>query len=172
MFDILVDGELVGVEENMYYDFYPVGKYQCGCCKDMYKFDHEYHAFFDYNNNYIVCPRCDGAAPNQFPLMFCRIDGRLELESSDHVVVIKATVDTDKKHEVMKNAQNIAQGLNKHWFNGKCTTDVWRETLARRVIRSFRKHRVNSLRRKVVFVLHGCTYLNLSASKQIASHIK
>lgn len=168
-FDILIDGELVGIEPVDFTDFFPVGEYRCGTCSSMCQFNEKQFAYFDPDNAFMICCSCYKKTPRIYQKMWCRVVGIPQLESVDDVKIIHRRLNDQRKQimytKIAKKAQRTAMRLHKHFFDGMCTTDIWHMILAKRVIRAFRR---TVLRRKVAYIIYKCADVNAITAESIA----
>lgn len=178
-YDVILDGELVGVQENSYIDFYPVGKIECGNCECMKEINEHKCAYFHYNNDYMICYDCNQMLKHNiqpaFPPMWCRVFGVADFTSYDKVEIIErfpTGKKARKRYELaVRKANNIAARSGKHFMGGMCTIDVWHMLLSKRVLRKFRALVQRRLQEKLAMVLYyKCPGINLHAAQDIAQH--
>lgn len=177
-FEVVDDDALVGVIPVQYIDFYPMGEYKCGNCHQLRTFNHKEHAYFHYDNNFMICGRCNAQLKEhihpQFPKMSCRVVDNQEFSSNDDVITIHNTPLKERvirrqfKH-ACKRAEAKARRYGKVFLDGLCTIDIWHSILARRVIKAFRSNVTRRTREKVAYVICNCTSLSAVAANDIVN---
>lgn len=176
-YDTVLDGELIGVSQMEYMDFYPQGTFECGRCYNIKEINEKRWAFFHYYNNYMICHECNqhlkhNIAP-PYPAMWCRVIGSHDISSIDNISIInrypKQTQAQRHYRVAYKRSQNIAKKTGKHFIDGMCTTDLWHQMLARRVIRRFRALVAQRTREKVAYIIYHRTNVNKDTATAIAS---
>lgn len=178
-FVVVEDGELVGVKRIEYIDFYPVGEFRCGRCRNIHKLSYNHHAFFNYNNECMICYHCNNEtrayADPPYPRVSCRIIDNQDISSMEDVIIVnpmppKEHIIRRRFNRACKQAQTRAKIMDKQFLDGMCTEDVWHVLLAKRVIRAFRANVVRRTSRKVAYVLSHCTTLGKDTAFDIAKN--
>jgi hypothetical protein len=179
MYETYLDGTLVAIQNIKFTDFYPTGRFECGMCTNMHRIDHTKHAFFDYNNQFMVCNECNNAVKHRmvpaFPRMCCRVFGEFEYDTNNTVCFFdmvktghKANV---QKKIAVKRAHRIASSLGFTCLDGQSVADVRAFLLAKRVVAQLRKNIKIKLREKLAYVIEQVTGVNLDTADGISKQI-
>lgn len=174
-YDTVLDGELIGVSQVEYMDFYPQGTFECGRCNKTKKINEKTCAYFHYYNNYMICHECNQHLKHNitppYPAMWCRVVGHYDVSSLDDIDVINRFPNPKQSHRhyrvALKRSKSIAQRSGKHYIDGMCTTDLWHRLLARRVVRRFRALVAKRMQEKVAYIIYHCTHVNKDTAMAI-----
>lgn len=179
-YEVHLDGSLLYVTKVRTMDFYPAGYFECGGCHKFCPLSFDQHAFFNYNQEYMICTKCNDAVKHTmvpaYPRMCARIFGEPKLDSSEHVNIInmektghRANV---QRNITVKRAQRIYdnnRGAGFIFLGGKSTLDLWHDILARRVVAAFRHNAKRKLREKVAYVITAVTNISAETAQGIVA---
>ena len=176
-YDTVLDGELVGVSQFEYMDFYPQGTFECGRCNQTKVINERQYAYFHYYNNYMICHDCNQHLKHNitppYPSMWCRVIGHYEMSSRDDIVILSRypNLSQSRRHYrvALARSKKIADRSGKHFFDGMCTLDLWHRMLAQRVVRRLRALVAKRTQEKVAYIIYHCTHVNKDTAMAIAA---
>lgn len=180
-YEVHLDNSLLYVSKVRTMDFYPAGYFECGGCHKFRPLAHDQHAFFNYNQEYMICRDCNDKVKHTmvpaYPRMCARIFGEPELDASSEYVRMIDLEKTGHRANVQRNitikrAQRIYDhnpGAGFIFLGGKSTLDLWHDVLARRVVAAFRRNAKRKLREKVAFVIAAVTNISAETAHGIAA---
>lgn len=172
------DDVLVCVTNDVTMDFYPSGYFECGGCHKLAPLSHEHHAFFNYNRDCMICTSCNNRYKHTmvpaYPLMCARIFGEPELDDTEHIRFITvhrpaSRAAIQRKIAIKRAERVVAANPDLHYFDGKSTTELYHDLLARRVVRRFRLFITARLRLKVAWVISAVTNINRTTAHDIVA---
>lgn len=180
-YEVHLDGKLIYIDKVTMIDFYPRGSFECKRCHSCADMSHTQHAYFDYNQEAMICTKCNDLVKHDmvptYPRMCARVFGDMQMSSYEHINFIDRNTN-EKRAQIQRNItlkraeRIVAQNPGFLFLNGRSTRDIYHDMLARRVLCRFRQNALNRLRDKVAYVIAQVANVNSETARGIAACIQ
>lgn len=171
-------GVLLSTLEYDFMDIYPEGEYQCSMCGNHRSMDHQTHCFYSNDTAAVICPHCVNEAVHAQPVK-ARVEGIsyqyvMPSENVEFIDMRMSPADLESQRKIHREhlkSLNTNMDSPYMFYNDKTLELLYKEHLAKRVVRRWRKYMERHRRSHVMKVLYHCVGMDMNASIMIARNI-
>lgn len=142
---------------------YPVGLCECGKCGAYWIANFVDKMYWDTTNQRILCEDCKG---NSLPMMTVYTTNTPKLRTDPDIVISYEDVINEAAGYALAQRLAVTRGL--HYFDGKTVEDLYKDMLAKRAIRRWRRTMKRNLFQRTLWVLKTHLDLDISTCAGIA----
>lgn len=166
------DGVILVPSVYEFASLFPVGLCECGACGALWLPDQNDRMYWDHEELMIICGECKTGRDVQTVMMISmttsdiRGDPSVHINFEEHVDTLSALASAHRF------AANCADDLGMYYFNGKNSSDLYHDMLAKRVVGRWRKMMDRKLRERLTWVFQEKLNMSHDTCKTLALNVK